>query len=183
MRTSYGLDAYRSHDLNIAMRTSSGDIIKMDFSNKQSSSLAYSKDSKSSKTAINFSSQQAFQFSIKSNGISAQDKKEIDAFMKIAQPFIDKFLSELSQDAPKSPVTKLAKQIANIFNPNKQRTQNETNVVKTNIVKMFSRAVNNTQTTKKLTHEQIIDKILKESKKLLENTLKEFDNVNKNLYA
>ena len=117
MNTSYGLDAYRSHDLNIAMRTSSGDVIRMDFANEQSASMSHSQNKNSSQTSMSFSSMQSFQFSIKSNGIDAQDQKEIDEFMKTAQPFIDNFLKELQDDAPGTPVTKLAHDIASLFEP------------------------------------------------------------------
>ena len=78
-----------------------------------------------------------FSFQSESNGIDAQDQKEIDAFMKIAQPFIDNFLKELQDAAPKSPVTQLAHKIASIFEPSKERDENAKNNVRTNIVKMF----------------------------------------------
>jgi len=183
MNTSYGLDAYRAHDLNIAMRTSSGDIIKMDFSNAQSASFSQTKNEHGTQTSASFSSMQSFQFSIKSNGISEQDQKEIDQFMKIAQPFIDDFLKELQNDAPKSPVTQLANKIASIFEPSKQRDENQINNVKTNIVDMFDTSVNKMQLPQEMKIEDIMDKILKDTQKLLEKTLKEFDNFGKNNYA
>ena len=77
--SAYAIDTYRSHDLNIAMRTSSGDVIKMDFANENSSSISHIQNDAGSKTFANFSSRQEFSFSIQSNGISAQDQKEIDA--------------------------------------------------------------------------------------------------------
>ncbi len=172
MNTSYGVDAYRVHDLNIAMRTSSGDVIKMGFSNEQSSSFLSS-----------FSSKQSFQFSIDSNGIDAQDKKEIDKFMKTAQPFIDNFLKELGKDAPSSPVTKLARKIASIFEPSKDRNLNKTNNIKNHIVKTFDNSIKNLELPKDTSNENSIKKILEESQKLLEKTLKEFENFHKNIYA
>jgi len=174
MNTSYAMNSYRSHDLNIAMRTSSGDVIKMDFANEQSASMKYETDGKSSSSSMSFSSMQSFNFSIDSNGIDAQDQKEIEAFMKKAQPFIDKFLKELDEDAPKSPVTKMAKQIAGIFQPNEHRNENANNNIKTNIVKMFDRSLQTVQEPQD---------IFKEAQKLLEKTLKEFDAFNKELYA
>ncbi|WP_324172539.1 hypothetical protein [Sulfurimonas sp.] len=172
--TSYGLDAYRSHDLNIKMRTSSGDVIKMDFANEQSMSYRNQKDENSSSTSMSFSSMQSFQFSIETNGIDAQDKKEIEAFMKIAQPFIDSFLKELKDAAPKSPVTELAHTIAAIFEPNKERSEEVKNHIKTNIVKMFDNSLEKVN---------IIDNFFEDAKKLLEKTLEEFDEFNKKLYA
>lgn len=168
------MDSYRSHDLNIAMKTSSGDVITMDFSNEQSASLNYETDGKASSASMSFSSMQSFAFSINSNGIDAQDQKEIEAFMKKAQPFINKFLKELDEDAPKSPVTKIAKQIAGIFKPNEHRSEAANNNIKTNIVKMFDKSLQAIQEPQD---------IFKEAQKLLEKTLKEFDEFNKELYA
>lgn len=183
MNTSMAYDAYRSHDLSISMKTSSGDVIEMDFSNRQSTSLRHSEKANGSSTSLTFSSMQSFHFSIESNGIDAQDQKEIDAFMKIAQPFIDSFLKELSQDAPKSPVTKLAHQIASLFDPNRDRSDDSKNHIKTNIVKMFDNALQNIEPMETLSMEELIAKIFEDSKKLLEKTLKEFENFNNSLYA
>jgi len=183
MNRSYAYDSYRTHDLNIAMRTSSGDTITMDFANHNATSLSHENNNNSSKTSMNFSSMQSFQFSVKSNGIDAQDQKEIDAFMKIAQPFIDNFLKELQQDAPKTPLTKLANEIASIFNPNQERSENSKNNIKTNIVEMFDKSLQEMQVPKELSMEKMIEKVFKDAQKLLEKTLQEFDNFNKEIYA
>ena len=181
MNTSYGINAYKSHDLNIAMKTSSGDVIKMDFSNQQAGSFSQTKNANGTSTSASFSSMQSFQFSIDTNGISTQDQKEIDEFMKIAQPFIDDFLKELQMDAPKSPVTQLANQIASIFEPSKQRDDNEKNFIKNNIVKAFDNSLENLQPKEE--NETSIDKIFKDMQKLLEKTLQIFEQFNKNIYA
>lgn len=183
MNTSYSLDTYRSHDLNIAMKTSSGDVITMDFANEQSASMRLSQNNKGSSASMSFSSMQSFQFSIKGNGIDAQDQKEIDAFMKIAQPFIDDYLKELTQDAPKSPVTKLARQVASIFEPSKERSEDGKNAIKTNIVKMFDNALQKIEPPKEISVDDMMKKIFENTQKLLEKTLKEFDSFNKNIYA
>ena len=183
MNTSYGLDAYRTHDLNIAMKTSSGDTITMDFANKQELSMKHTENGNATSDSLSFSSMQSFQFSIDSNGIDAQDKKEIDAFMKIAQPIIDDFLKEFQENAPKSPVTQLAHQIAGLFDPSRDRSDNDKNFIKTNIVKMFDDAVSKLENPEKLDPMMSLEKILKEAQKLLEKTLKEFEEFNKSLYA
>jgi len=177
MNTAYGVNAYMAHDLNMSMRTSSGDEITLDFKNHKSASYLYNKTNSGEKGNIRFSSMHSFQFSIKSNGISKQDQKEIDAFMKTAQPFIDSFTKELEQDAPKSPVTKLAHKIASIFQANKPRSENTKNHIKSSIVDIFDKSV------QKLDKSDSIEKIIESTKKLLEKTLKEFDNFNKVLYA
>jgi len=183
MNTSYGLDAYRSHDLNIAMRTSSGDLIKLDFANKQSSSLSHSQNEHGSSTSMSFSSMQSFHFSVESNGISEQDQKEIDKFMETAQPYIDDFLKELSEDAPGSPVTKLAHDIAGLFDPNRERSDDAKNGIKANIVKMFDNAVASFEPPKLMSPEDMMKKILENTQKLLERTLQEFDEFSKKTYA
>ncbi len=174
MSLSYGLDTYRSHDLNIYMRTSSGDIIEMDFSNKRSFSMSHQENNKQSQDSFTFSSMQSFEFSMQTNGIDEQDKKEIEAFMKIAQPFIDQFLEELDQDAPGSPVSKLARQISDIFSPMRSADENTKNYTKNSIVEMFDDAL------KKMEN---IEKLFEDTKTLLEKTLEEFDKLNKSLYA
>jgi len=181
--TSYGLDTYRAHDLNIAMRTSSGDEIKFDFANHNSASVRHQESKEGSSTSMQFSSMQSFSFSIKSNGIDAQDQKEIDEFMKVAQPYIDDFLAELSEDAPKTPVTELAHKVAGMFNPSKDRDENNINNVKTNIVEMFDRSLNQLEIPQSTTKEDMISKIFEDTQKLLEKTLKEFEEYNKSLYA
>ncbi|MCF6340056.1 MAG: hypothetical protein L3J10_04785 [Sulfurimonas sp.] len=183
MNTSYAYDAYRAHDLNIAMKTSSGDVIKMDFANYQSTSFSHEQNENGSSTTMTFSSMQSFQFSIDSNGIDKQDKKEIKAFMKIAGPMIDEFLKELRDDAPKSPVTQLAHKIAAIFQPDKDRDENNRNNIKTNIVQMFDNSMKKSEDSKELDTSDkidIIEKILEDMKKLLNKTLKEFDEFHKN---
>jgi histone H3/H4 len=183
MNSSYAVDSYRSHDLNIAMKTSSGDVIKMDFANEKSLSIAGEKNANGSKSSMTFSSTQSFKFSIEGNGIDAQDQKEIDAFMKTAQPFIDDFLKELSQDAPKSPVTRLARSIAGIFEPSKDRGEHSKNAVKDGIVKTFDRAMDQLEPSKEVSLEDMMAKVLKDARELLEKTLEEFDNFNKKIYA
>jgi len=183
MNTTMAYDAYRAHDLNIAMRTSSGDVIEMDFANHQSTSFSHKQSENGSQTSMTFSSMQSFEFSINSNGIDAQDQKEIDAFMKIAQPMIDNFLKELRDDAPKSPVTELAHKIAAIFEPSKDRSEDAKNHIKTNIVGMFDNALKEIEPPEAMSTKELIDKLFEDSKKLLEKTLKEFEEFNKSLYA
>jgi len=183
MNTSYGVNAYMSHDLNISMKTSSGDTIKMDFSNQQSSSLSHKESKNGSQTSASFSSMQSFQFSVDSNGIDKQDQKEIDAYMKIAQPYIDSFLEEFESVAPGSPLSKIAQDIASIFEPSKSRDENGKNNIKTNIVEMFDRSMQDFKVPEKLSTEDLIEKIAEDAKKLLEKTLESFEDFNKKLYA
>jgi len=174
--SSYALDAYKSHDLSISMRTSSGDTINMDFSSKSSLSLSHEQNQNGTKSAFSFSSMQTFDFSMETNGIDAQDKKEIDAFMKIAQPYIDSFLKELKEDAPKSPINKIARDVASAFAPMKQKDQDTQNFTKSSIVEMFDKSINTLEIPTK-------SDIFENAQKLLEKTLKMFDELHKNIYA
>ncbi len=174
MNTNYGLSAYTSHDLSISMKTSSGDVINMDFANKQELSMSHKEGKGTTQDKLSFSSMQSFQFSMESNGISEQDQKEIDEFMKIAQPFVDSFLKELQEDAPTTPVTKLANQIADIFAPMKEKDEETKNHTRNGIVKMFDNSIKKADS---------MEKIFEDAKKLLEKTLQQFDEQAKLLYA
>lgn len=180
MYTSYSLDTYSAHDLNVSMRTSSGDVIEIGLSNQKQASFSYEQDNNGTTTAMSFASMQSFQFKIDSNGIDKQDKKEIQAFMKIAQPYIDSFMKELKDDTQKSPMNQIAQKIADLFEPQKHRDQNNKNYVKNNIVNMFDKSIKKHET---LTTEDLIEKIFKDSRKLLEKTLDAFENNKNFLYA
>ena len=130
MNNSFALDAYRLHDLNIMLKTSSGDIIKMDFSNEQNLSMIHEEGDGTSQDLISFSSLQSFNFSVKGNGIDEQDKKEIKELMKIAQPFIDKFMKELDAGGQRSPINKEAKHISDLFGPMKAKGSDTKNYTK-----------------------------------------------------
>ena len=82
MISTSSLDAYRSHELNIQMKTSSGDTLSLNFENSQSLSLNKKTTDTTKEQSFSFSSLQAFSFNLDSNGISEQDQKEINAFMK-----------------------------------------------------------------------------------------------------
>ncbi len=176
--TTQALSAYRAHDLSISMKTSSGDVIELDLSNEQSLQYANRKNGESEKSVMKFASMQSFRFSVDSNGIDEQDKKEIAAFMKIAQPYIDKFLDELKQDAPKSPVTKIAKQIADVFSVMSEKDENRKNLVKNSVVELFDKEM---EKNKQI--QEGFDKLFEEARKLLEKTLHYLDGDGKKLYA
>ncbi|WP_345993580.1 hypothetical protein [Sulfurimonas sp. HSL-1716] len=174
MNNSFALDAYRSHDLNIMMRTSSGDVIKMDFSNEQNLSMNHKEGQNGTKDSLSFSSMQSFQFSIQGNGLNEQDKKEIQNLMKIAQPYIDKYMKELDSGEQKSPISKIAKQISDIFLPVSTKDQDTKNYAKNGIVDMFDKAAKSVKD---------INKVFDEAQKLLKKTLSDFDKTVKALYA
>lgn len=174
MYTSYSADAYKSHDLSIYMKTSSGDTINLDFSNQKSASMSHQESSSGTKDTLSFSSMQSFQYSIDTNGIDEQDKKEIAEFMKKAQPYIDNFLQELDQDAPQTPVNKVAKDITSMLKDFTSKDDNTKNYIKSNLVDMVDNSIKQFPD---------MEKIFQDAQALLEKTLKEMDNFTKSLYA
>jgi len=166
MNTSYDLNAYRSHDLSIQMRTSSGDTISMDFSNSQQLQLSAQSDESGSRADFSFASMQQYQFSIDSNGIDAQDKEEIAAFMEIAKPYIDRFMEEVSGDQQSTPLNKFADSITSAMEPMKALPEAAKNSAKSDLVSMFDESMKMFEQTQKL---------MDESQKLLDKIFKGFD--------
>jgi pyrroloquinoline quinone (PQQ) biosynthesis protein C len=156
------------------MRTSSGDVISLDFANEQTLSMKQTKSSKESSSSFSFTSMQSFQFEVQSNGIDAQDKKEIKAFMKIAQPFIDNFMEELSSNKQTTPLNQVTKALDEIFSPLKEKDQNTRHHAKNEIVKTFDKSASQIDQ---------FENILKESQQLLENVLNAFNKTTQELYV
>lgn len=174
MTTASSLDAYRSHELNISMKTSSGDTLSLNFQNEQSLSLNQKKSENSKEESFSFSSMQAFSFAIDSNGISDQDQKEINAFMKKAQPYIDKFMKELEDQNQTSPINKVASDVTKLIGNLKQSDDNVKNHAKKGVVDLFDNAVKETKTT---------EKMIEEGQKLMQKIIDGFDKLFEPLYA
>ena len=174
MISSASLDAYRSHELSIQMKTSSGDTLSLNFQNEQSLSLNEKTTADSKEQAFSFSSMQAFSFKMESNGISEQDQQEINAFMKKAQPYIDKFMKELEDQNQTTPVNKIASDVTKLIGNLKNSDENVKNQAKKGVVDLFDNAVQNVKS-----HEKMID----EAQKLLKKILDGFDKKFEPLYA
>lgn len=174
MTTATAYDAYRSHELAISMKTSSGDTLSLNFTNEQSLSLSEKTTDKSKEQSFSFSSMQAFSFSIDSNGISEQDQKEINAFMKKAQPYIDKFMKELEGQNQTSPINKIASDVTKLIGNLKNSDENIKNQAKKGVVDLFDNAVKNVKT-----HEKMLD----EAQKLMQKIIDGFDKTFQPIYA
>jgi len=174
MVSSTSLNAYRSHELSMDMKTSSGDTLSLNFENTQQLSLSSQKDDNSKSTAFSFSSMQAFSFKLDSNGISEQDQKEIDNFMKKAQPYIDKFMKELEDQNQTSPINKVAHDIIKQIGNLKNSDENIKNNTKKGIVDMFDNAVKNMKTT---------EKMVDEAQKLMQKIIDGFNKMFEPIYA
>jgi hypothetical protein len=171
---TYGLDAYRARELTIEMRTSSGDLVNIGLSSEQSLSMSSRKDSGVQSSSFSFSSMQAFSFSVDSNGISEQDKKEIAAFMEIARPYIDDFMSELQSGTQTTPRNEVAREVAAVFDPLKGNGNAVENHARNGIVSLFD------DTIKKV---EAFEMLIDEAQKLLEKALDYFDRDAPLLYA
>jgi hypothetical protein len=156
------------------MKTSSGDTLSLNFENTQQLSLSSQKDDNSKSTAFSFSSMQAFSFKLDSNGISEQDQKEIDTFMKKAQPYIDKFMKELEDQSQTSPINKVAHDIIKQIGNLKNSDENIKNNTKKGIVDMFDNAVKNMKTT---------EKMVDEAQKLMQKIIDGFNKMFEPIYA
>ncbi len=174
MTSSTSLNAYRSHELSIDMRTSSGDKLSLNFENTQELSLSSQQNDQSKSTAFSFSSLQAFSFKLDSNGISEQDQNEINAFMEKAQPYINTFMKELEAQNQTSPINKVASEVTKLIGNLKNSDENVKESAKKGVVDLFDNAA---QTLK--SHEKMID----EAQKLLQKIIDGFDTMFEPLYA
>lgn len=174
MISSSSLDAYRSHELSIAMKTSSGDTLSLNFENTQSLSLDSRQNGNSKETNFSFSSLQAFSFNIDSNGISEQDQQEINAFMEKAQPYIDKFMQELEDQNQTSPINKIASDVTKLIGNLKNSDENVKNSAKKGVIDLFDNAVQNVKS-----HQEMLD----EAQKLMQKIIDGFDKLFEPMYA
>lgn len=174
MTTNASLDAYRSHNLSIQMKTSSGDTLSLNFQNEQSLSMNSQTSDHSKEASFSFSSMQAFSFTLDSNGISDQDQQEINAFMKKAQPYIDKFMKELEDQTQTSPINKVASDVTKLIGNLKHSDDNVKNHAKKGVVDLFDNAVQNVKS-----HEKMID----EAQKLMQKIIDGFDKLFEPMYA
>ena len=174
MNTNYSMNAYRSHELAIEMRTSSGDVISLDFANRQSLSMEQTTTENTKERSFSFASMQSFQFQVDSNGIDEQDKKEIAAFMEIAKPYIDNFMKELEADEQHTPLSQVAKAVSDLLSPVTQKDENSRNYAKNGIVNLIDNSLKQFEQ-----HQKLLDG----SQKLLEKILERFDKIEDTLYA
>jgi hypothetical protein len=174
MISSTSLNAYRSHELSIDMKTSSGDTLSLNFENTQELSLDSRQSDTSKESTFSFSSIQAFSFKLDSNGISEQDQKEIDTFMKKAQPYIDKFMKELEEQDSTAPINKVASDVTKLIGDLKKSDEKVKDYAKKGLVDVFDNAIKPLKTT---------EKMLDEAQKLLQKIIDGFDKMFEPIYA
>jgi hypothetical protein len=162
------------------MKTSSGDTLSLNFENTKSLSLSEKSSQNTKESSFSFSSTQAFSFELNTNGITEQDQKEIDAFMKKAQPYIDQFMKELSDGEQKSPVNKIASDVIKALGDLKNSDENVKNNTKKGLVDLFDNALKQTTPQK---NELDMSKIISEAEKFLKKILEGFDKTFEPIYA
>lgn len=152
---------YYSHDLNIQMRTSSGDTINMEFSNTQELSVEQNRKNDAGLDSFSFASMKSYRFHMDSNGIDEQDKKEIEAFMKTAQPYIDNFVKELESGERHTPLNQAVKTVSDIFASVEEKSLESKNYAKNGIVKLMDNALKQVEQHQKLLDDSqaFLDKI------------------------
>ncbi|HIC43727.1 MAG TPA: hypothetical protein EYO73_05420 [Sulfurimonas sp.] len=175
MNVNTALSAYSQHSLSIDIRTSSGDLIEFDFNNEKSLNYNSNEDGKS----FSFSSLENFSYSYEGNGIDAQDRKEIDAFLKIAQPSIDSFIGGLNDGSSlKEPINKITSDITNIFSPIKDKEDNNLlNLLKEGLTNGLDKAL-----AKEINPIKQTQEVLSNAQRFLEQIMKHLDKVDELLY-
>lgn len=175
MNVNTALNAYTQHDLSIDIKTSSGDHIQLDFSNEKSLDYREGENEKS----FSFASKESFTFSYEGNGIDAQDRKEINAFLKMAQPNIDNFVAGLNDGSSlRKPISQLTSNITNLFQPLKEKGQDILNMSKEGLVKSMDKAL-----AKEVNPLELTQELLSHAERFLEQMLKQLDKADEKLYA
>jgi len=176
MNVNTALSAYSQHSLSIDIKTSSGDVIELDFNNEKSLDYSANKNGES----FSFSSLESFSYSYEGNGIDAQDAKEIEAFLEIAQPNIDNFIAGLNEGSSlREPINKVTSEITSIFNPIKEKNDdNLLNFVKEGLVNGVDRAL-----AKEIDPFEQTDKIISHAQRFLEQLMKQLDKTDELLYV
>ena len=128
----------------------------------------------SKESTFSFSSIQAFSFKLDSNGISGQDQKEIDTFMKKAQPYIDKFMKELEEQDSTAPINKVASDVTKLIGDLKKSDEKVKDYAKKGLVDVFDNAIKPLKTT---------ERMLDEAQKLLQKIIDGFDKMFEPIYA
>jgi uncharacterized protein YicC (UPF0701 family) len=168
------LGTYR-HNLDINIQTSSGDKINLSFNNQKSLDMNLS--NKDENNELGFSSLQSFSFSYDGDGIDEKDKKEIEAFMKTAQPSIDNFMKELKEEENNlsKPLNQQIKELTNVFEPVLEKEDPNLNTfLKKSIVDEFDKILSTFEKN---------DKVTNDTKKLLEKLFISMDKFNQEIYG
>ncbi len=119
---------------NFSFQTSSGDKININLYKAKKRELKTSDDGKA--FSYSFASLERFQFKIEHNGLSEQDKKEINDMMKLIRPMIEEFYKEEASKTQEDTTNFIADKL-------KQNDENKQNYAKKLLVDTFDDVMKN----------------------------------------
>ncbi|MDD2382576.1 MAG: ATP/GTP-binding protein [Sulfurospirillaceae bacterium] len=155
---------YAYNDFSLSLQTSSGDTINLKMYDEKAVDFSHSEDKTSRSTTLSLSHAYGYSFEYNGDGIDENDKKEIQAAMKLVQPMIDEYLNNVQKSEPSTAdITNTAFDI-NTYLP-KQKDSNTKGYLNDNILK----SMDNTLATMKNNNE----KILQNAQKLFDAILKQ----------
>lgn len=157
---------YAYNDFSLSLQTSSGDTINLKMYDEKAVDFSHGEDKTSSSTTLSLSHAYGYSFEYNGDGIDENDKKEIQAAMKLVQPMIDVYLNNVQKSEPSTAdITNTAFDI-NTYLP-KQKDSNTKGYLNDNILK----SMDDTLATMKNNNE----KILQNAQKLFDALLKQSD--------
>lgn len=97
---SINASTYAYNDFSFSMQTSSGDTINLKMYDEQTVDFSHSESKNSKSTTLSLSHAYGYSFEYQGDGIDANDKKEIQAAMKLIQPMLNDYFKNVSQTNP-----------------------------------------------------------------------------------
>ncbi len=155
---------YAYNDFSVSLQTSSGDTINLQMYDEKAVDFSHSADKTSSTTTFSLSHAYGYSFEYSGDGIDDNDKQEIQAAMKLVQPMLDEYLSNIEQNAPSSAeITNTAFDI-NTYLP-ATKDSNTQSYLNDNLLKTMDESLS--------TLKQQNEKILQNAQKLFDALLKQ----------
>ena len=154
-----GASNYNYNSFGFSMQTSSGDNINLSMYDARYAEISQESDG----TTLTLAHAYGYNFHYDGNGIDANDQKEIDEAMKLIQPMMDEYLSNVENSET---TTSQAKTTNTAYNINSAlptlKDINTQNYANDSMLKSL---------------DKILEKAQKQNEKLLEEAQKLFDNI------
>lgn len=159
-------NSYSYSSFGFSLQTSSGDLIDLNMYDERSTAISQEQSDTTQTTTLSLSHAYGYDFHYEGNGIDANDQKEIDEAMKVIQPMMDAYLSEVEKSDTASTHAKstnsaydIQSTLPTIKDINVQNYAN--NSMLKSLDKILEKAENQNE------------KMLQEAQKLFENILKQ----------
>jgi hypothetical protein len=156
---SINASSYSYNDFNFSMKTSSGDTIDLKMYDERSAEFSDEQTDTTRTTTLSLSHAYGYAFKYEGNGIDEQDKKEIEAAMKLVSPMMEEYLANIKETQPSN-----AELINKAFDINSYLPKPE----EANTKNYF-----NDKTLKAI--DKILEKTENQNEKMLKNAQKLFD--------